>query len=123
MIESALRRVLIIDDDVHVCETLRRIMDHAGIGHRISLSAKSALAAATEFQPDTVIIDFVLPDQDGIALTQLIKRDHPEIRVVMISGLADFEETLGNLARSAGVNAFVPKPFRAAEILEVLKDL
>ena len=116
-----MQRVLIVDDDVHVCETLRRVLDHAGLSHRISLSAESATTAAAEFMPNAAIIDFVLPDTDGITLAQKLKRDCPEVRIVMISGVPEFEATLGAEARRAGVSVFVEKPFRAAEILDALK--
>lgn len=118
-----MQRVLIVDDDVHVCETLRRVLEHAGLVNEISVSAELAMRAATEFRPDAAIIDFVLPDTDGIALTQHLKKEFPGMHVVMISGIADFEELVGDLARSAGVSVFVQKPFRASEILAALSDL
>ena len=117
-----MQRILIVDDDVHVCETLRRVLEHAGLVNEISVSAELAMRAAAEFRPDAAIIDFVLPDTDGIILTEQLKREFPGIHVVMISGIADFEESVGDLARSAGVNVFVQKPFRASEILAALSD-
>lgn len=116
-----MERVLIVDDDVHVCETLRRLMEHAGFQHRICQTAAAAVTAFSGFDPDAAILDFVLPDTDGITLAQTFKSDHPDLRIIMVSGFSDFEETLGDQARAAGVNIFVEKPFRAKDILDALR--
>ena len=113
-------RVLIVDDDVDVCETLRRILGHVGIDNRISVTAASASAEADKYDPHAAIIDFVLPDTDGITLTQSIRSRHPDIKVVMISGVLELEAEVGQLARAAGVNTLVQKPFRASEIIDAL---
>ena len=120
--DCPMQRVMIVDDDVHVCETLSRVLEHVGIAHEVYQNAKSAARAAAVFLPDAAIIDFVLPDTDGISLAQQMKVAYPNLHVVMISGILDFEQDLGNLARASGVNAFVEKPFVAAEIVAALES-
>ncbi len=108
-------------DDVHVCKMLRRVLEYAGLQYEISVNAESVRSKAADFQPDAAIADFVLPDTDGIVPAQMLKENHPDLEIDMISGVPKFEETLGSLARAAEMTTFIAKPFRAAEILNAIR--
>ena len=113
-------RVLIVDDDVAVRETIQRILQSIPCESAVASSAAGALELARAFRPNLAIVDFVLPDEDGIALTSRLLDELPGITVTMVSGVPDFKERLGDLATAAGVAAFVAKPFRAQDILEMV---
>jgi DNA-binding response OmpR family regulator len=113
-------RVLVVDDDVAVRETLQRILQTVPYEFALASTAASAICLAETFKPDRAIIDFVLPDIDGIELTTTLKTANPKLRVTMISGVPDLKDQVGDLAKSAGVRNFVEKPFRAHEILEAI---
>lgn len=113
-------RVLVVDDDIAVRETIHRILQSVPCDSIVASTAAEALALARSFHPDLAIVDFVLPDEDGIALTERLLKEFPELKVTMVSGVPDFMERVGDLAMAAGVLTFVEKPFRAHEILKVL---
>ncbi len=100
---------------------LRRVLEYAGLQYEISVNAESVRSKAADFQPDAAIADFVLPDTDGIVPAQMLKENHPDLEIDMISSVLKFEETLGSLARAAEMTTFIAKPFRAAEILNSIE--
>ena len=114
-------RILIVDDDVAVRETLARILQTASCEHAVASTAAAALVLARTFRLDRAIVDFVLPDEDGIALTIRLREEFPDLVVTMVSGMPDFVVRVGDLAKAAGVVAFVEKPFLAQDILDAVK--
>jgi DNA-binding NarL/FixJ family response regulator len=108
--------VLIVDDHRMFAESLARLLsDEEEIAVRgIAASGLDAIELAARLQPQVVLMDYHLPDQDGVAVTAEIKRCHPEIMVVMLTGSADDRVLLA--AINAGCSGFLTKDRAAAEV-------
>jgi len=89
-------RILIIDDDRDVAESLAEYLELDG--HRVDVqhSARSGLAAATEQDYDQVIVDVGLPDADGVQIARSIQDAKAGTSVLLISGLSGSNLTLEN---------------------------
>lgn len=108
-------RILVVDDETGIRELLREILTDAG--HEVVV-AESAAQARTEFlshHPELVLLDVLLPDEDGIAVLQNWTRSHPSIPVVMLSGHATIDTAVE--ATRIGALDFLEKPIGLQRLL------
>jgi two-component system KDP operon response regulator KdpE len=111
--------ILVVDDDEYVHSTLAAAM--RGLRPEIIRAATAAdgLELALDRRPDLAIVDVGLPDLDGYALVRAL-RSRPELvdlRICILTGHLPDEE----LAREAGANAIIGKPFRLNEFLDTVR--
>lgn len=116
--------IVVVDDDEEVRQTLVRILE--GVGHTVHPAADgdSGIALCDSVAPDLVITDILMPEKEGIETIRELKRLHPSLRIVAISGggragILDFLD----MARALGADEVLQKPFRRSELLEVVDRL
>lgn len=113
------KRVLIVDDDAGVRESMKRVLEAAG--YEVVLSADGP-EAESQFAPgeiDLVLLDLNLPSQSGWELFEHLSREYPLVRVIIITGMPNQYET----ALAAGVGALMEKPIEVPELLKSMKAL
>jgi CheY-like chemotaxis protein len=89
--EKSKKRVLAVDDDASVCEFYSTALKTLGYEVGIAGDAKRAKESLGKTRPDVILMDIMMPDQDGISLTREL-RDDPktaDIPIIVVSGLAD----------------------------------
>ncbi|MCY3984806.1 MAG: sigma-54 dependent transcriptional regulator [Roseovarius sp.] len=113
--------ILIIDDDVDICNVLSAIIKREGYSTRISHNPDDALAAVSERCPDLIILDINFKGfkMDGIDILKIVKRDYPDIPLVIITAKGKIE--IAVRAIKLGAYDFIPKPFNADEIVVVIE--
>jgi len=115
--------VLIIDDDSLIREMLRLILIESGL----TVTGEAGDGATTrrllkENPPNVVLLDIVLPgEDDGLDLLRFIKKEYPEIHVIMVSGEPSSERV--QTAISSGARGFIVKPFNAQNVMSAFKRL
>ncbi|HEV7654674.1 MAG TPA: response regulator transcription factor [Mycobacteriales bacterium] len=82
-------------------------------------TAADGLALVARTCPDVVLLDFVLPDGDGVTVATALAHDHPETRVVMLTASEDAE--LITLAARAGAAGFVMKSGALSQLLDTIR--
>ncbi len=118
-------RILIIDDNGEVRGTMRSILEHAG--HTVleaSDGADALIQLNAGLAVDLVVTDLVMPRIDGLVMIHALKRSHPTLPVVAVSGgdaMGPTELLLS--AAGEGANISIPKPFRAAQLLSAVARL
>jgi len=102
---------LIVEDDQAVCNVLRKFVESLGYAVVVCNTAASAMAAFTAESPHLVLMDWLLPDMDGLELSKTFRASvrGKYLTILMISS-KDSPEDIAT-AISAGVNYFMPKPF------------
>ena len=105
------KKILAIDDEASVCDMYEQGLPPLGYEVRCVSNAKKAKEALAKFQPDLILMDIMMPDQDGISLTRDIRSDDrtSHIPILVVSGLSD-AATL-NDALLFGAVDYVVKPF------------
>jgi len=123
VIMSQALKILIVDDDLLIREMLRLIFSEAGL----NVCGEAGDSATTrqllkENLPNVVLLDIVLSgDDDGLDLLCFIKKEYPEIHVIMISGEPSSERV--QTAISNGACGFIVKPFNAQNVMTAFKRL
>ena len=107
--------VLVVDDDSSACRLIALILGRAGYECTEALDVSSALHAAEEREFALVTCDINMPGRSGLGLFRDLRARHPEIAVLMVSGMDDPE--LAATATDLGAYGYVLKPFVANEIL------
>lgn len=110
--------VFIVDDDVSVRRSLRRLVVSAGHEVRVFASAEAVLAEQDWPHPCCLIVDVSMPGMTGLDLLDALRTMRRTEPVILSSGYSD-AATLAR-ARQADVLAFLAKPFRATELLPLL---
>ena len=85
------KRVLAVDDDASVCEYYDQALRLSGYDVECAPSAARARDAIAKRRPDIILMDIMMPDQDGISFTRELRADTKtsDIPIIVISGLAD----------------------------------
>jgi DNA-binding NtrC family response regulator len=112
-------RVLIVDDDIRVADSLVKILSASGHEAVPAYSAEAAMKLAARLSPHAVISDIVMGPVSGIELANHMRENFPNCKVLLISGhttASDFGQRL--LTRSSSSLQFAPKPVPPARILE-----
>ena len=112
-------KILVVDDERIVCAGCKKILDEAGYQVKTTLSAKNALEMLKEEPFDIVITDIKMPELSGIELLEIIRRDHPEITVIVITGYSTVETAVE--AMKLGAFDYLPKPFTSDQVTLVIK--
>lgn len=109
-------RVLIVDDHVLFAEGLEAALQERGLEVvGIATRGREAVTLAGREQPDFVLIDVDLPDMDGVTVGRRILADHPEIKLMAVTGLHD--AGLVREAIRAGFQGFVMKESSISELM------
>ena len=113
--------VLIVDDHRMFAESLSRLLaDELGITVLgIAGSVRETMELVAKFEPQVLLLDYQLPDGDGVSLTADIKRAHPTTMIVMLTGSTEDRVLLG--AIDAGCSGFLTKDRAAVEVAEAVR--
>jgi excisionase family DNA binding protein len=117
-IESGKRKVLIVDDDAEIVELLTDVLDKDGRFELKTASSGYEAGMATErFQPELILLDYMLPDVNGNIVCQTIKKNpqFENIKIIIISGVVKQDE-IEQLLKS-GAEDFIRKPFDINELI------
>ncbi len=112
------KMILIVDDEPSNIELLSTFLTIIGYNTMSAANGKEAVEMALKLKPDLILMDVHLPEMDGLAATELLKKD-PEIRhipIVAISGYGMPEDK--KVAFEAGCDEYITKPFNLAQLKE-----
>ncbi|HCR13559.1 response regulator [Solidesulfovibrio sp.] len=117
----ARRRLLILDDEPIVVKRLKPAFQKAGYDVAVFTDSAAALAAFEQNPAHIVITDLKMEGMDGIAFLDRIKAVSPDTGVIVITGFATLETAKESFHK--GAFDFVAKPFKLADILDVVARL
>jgi putative two-component system response regulator len=108
-------RILIVDDEPYICELMSRWLTSEGYQCATAFTAEMAIERIQEQEFHLVITDIMMPGMSGLDLLSLIRKDYPEVAVIMVTAIDD--RKTGILALELGAYGYVIKPFDRNEVL------
>ena len=112
-------RILVVDDEMIVCESCQRILEEEGYEVEIALSGKEAFEKMKSNPFDIVITDLKMPGIDGMEVLKTLRKEYPDAIVIMITGYSTVETAVE--AMKLGAFDYIPKPFTPDEVSVVVK--
>lgn len=113
--------VLLVDDHRMFAESLGRLLsaepDLTLLG--VATTGADGVDLTTSLKPQVVLMDYQLPDGDGVSMAATIKRQHPQVMVVMLTGLA--EDAVLLAAIEAGCSGFLTKDRAAVDVVSAVR--
>ena len=113
------RSVLVVDDEADIRTLLKDLLSEEGYAARLAKTGAEAIEQITKDLPDLVMMDIKLPDQDGIGVLRQLKREHPELEVIVMTAFGGSSTAIK--AMEHGAYDYVTKPFDIDDLLATLK--
>ena len=111
--------ILVVDDDQRIRQMLSRYFDQEG--YRVSVAADGvALRAQLTDSVDVILLDVVMPGEDGLTLAREI-RAKSDVGIIMLTGRDDVLDRIVGL--EVGADDYIPKPFHLREVLARVKSV
>ncbi|MBR5370772.1 MAG: response regulator transcription factor [Oscillospiraceae bacterium] len=112
----AMEKILIVDDDLNICELLRLNLEHEGYRTLISNDGEEAINKFNAMDPNVVLLDVMLPGKkNGLQVCAEIRKENAQVPIIMISAKSEsFDEVLG---LNLGADDYITKPFDPRVVL------
>ena len=114
-------RILVVDDDRAVRESLRRSLSFNGYTVDLAEDGVEALEAITNDRPDAVVLDVMMPRMDGLEVCRQMRSTGDDLPILVLTARDSVSERVGGL--DAGADDYLPKPFALEELLARLRAL
>lgn len=113
--------ILIIDDEAILAKNAARFLEKGGHGVMTAGTGREGLRIFSEFRPDAVVLDYRLPDMDGLGVIAGIRAEDAQVPIIMITGHGSIE--LAVEAMKAGANDLLTKPVALGELRQRIGQL
>lgn len=120
MTDKKAKKVLIIEDEGEMCLLLNIILDSKDMELDHVKDLKNATEYLQSSDPAVVILDNKLPDGYGVDYISYIKANHPNVRIIMISG---YGSAAKDVALANGADVYMEKPFTRGQLYDTIQNL
>ncbi|AEF42006.1 response regulator transcription factor [Hoyosella subflava] len=114
-------RILVVDDDRAVRESLRRSLSFNGYTVELAVDGADALEKVAEAPPDAIVLDVMMPRMDGLEVCRRLRSQGDERPILVLTARDSVSERVSGL--DAGADDYLPKPFALEELLARLRAL
>jgi CheY-like chemotaxis protein len=115
-------RVLVVDDEQVIADTLARILDLNGFEASAVYTGTAAVESARSIQPDLIISDVIMPDMNGIEAAIRIRGFLPDCKILLFSGQAATADLLETARAQGHEFEILAKPVHPSDLLAKLKS-
>ena len=116
-------RVLVVDDEYSIADSLHEILRRQGFDVAIAYSGRMAVEAARLWKPDVLLSDVVMPEMNGVEAAICIRAAHPQCRVLLFSGHSLAGLATEDTLQALNVSEVIPKPIRPSELIEKIRSV
>ncbi|WP_285846872.1 MULTISPECIES: response regulator [Bacillales] len=116
-----MKSLLIVDDQAGIRLLLNEVFTKEGFEARLAANGAEALQLITEKEPDCVLLDMKMPGIDGVEVLKRLKKDWPQIPVIMMTAYGEVELT--EEAIKNGAEKYFTKPFNIYEVRDAVKEI
>lgn len=116
-----MKRILVVDDDAELRETLQEALEGENYQVSIGRNGDEGIRLAKEMDFDLIMLDLVMPGLSGMESLLLLRRDHPRVKIIMMTAFSTIENAVEAMRR--GADDYLTKPFRLDEMITGVKRL
>jgi len=120
-IDQATQRILVVDDENSISELIATSLKFVGFDVRTASSGAQALQIAEEFKPHALILDVMLPDQNGFEVCRQLRNEGHNVGVLFLTAKDSTEDKIAGL--TIGGDDYMTKPFSLEELVARLRAL
>ena len=115
--------ILVVDDEDQIRRLIHETLEQAGYHVTEARDGKEALQQYRLAPADLVIMDILMPDQDGLETTVTLRREFPNVKIIAITGGSDMIGILTflDVAKMLGAHSMLQKPFDMKTLLDTVK--
>lgn len=111
-------KILIVDDDINICELLRIYLEKEGFQADVVTNGLTAVDAFNSIKPDLILLDIMLPGLDGWQICREIRKTS-QVPIIMLTAKGEtFDKVLG---LELGADDYITKPFETKEVIARIK--
>jgi two-component system alkaline phosphatase synthesis response regulator PhoP len=118
-----MKRILVVEDEEEVAGLLKARLESNGYEVRLADRGRDALEAARADRPDLVVLDLMLPDMDGYAVSEQLRERYSSRTLPILMLTARYQPRDKLLGFGMGADAFMTKPFNPRELLSTIAEL
>ncbi len=107
--------ILVVDDEPAIVQVIRERLEREGFGVRAAACGEAALDAVAEDSPDLIILDLMLPDQDGFEILRHLRHGGDDVPVIILTARDDDVDVVVGL--ELGADDYIAKPFNPRELV------
>jgi len=119
--EGPSQRILVVDDEPNITDLVATVLRYEGFEVDVAANGWDALRKATEFGPDLVVLDVMLPDRDGFEVQQRLRDRGMGVPVIFLSARDASEDKIRGL--TLGGDDYVTKPFSLEELVARIRTV
>lgn len=113
--QNNMKKVLLVDDDLRMRELLQRYLGEQGFTVKAVSDSTEMDAALTHEHPDLLVLDLMLPGEDGLAICRRLRANNSNLPIIMLTARGDEVDRIIGL--EMGADDYLPKPFNPRELL------
>ena len=106
-------RLMVVEDEVPIADLLQYGLSKEGFHVACTHTAGAAIVMAAQFQPQIILLDWMLPDMDGLELCRILSAEY-NVPIIMLTARSDMEDKLKGL--ESGADDYMTKPFDMREV-------
>ncbi|PRC48149.1 DNA-binding response regulator, partial [Mycobacterium sp. ITM-2017-0098] len=114
-------RILVVDDDRAVRESLRRSLSFNGYSVEMAQDGREALDLIASSRPDALVLDVMMPRLDGLEVCRQLRSSGDDLPILVLTARDSVSERVAGL--DAGADDYLPKPFALEELLARMRAL
>ena len=115
------QRILVVDDEPRITDLVAMALRYEGFEVESAATGRAALKAVEDFRPALVVLDVMLPDMDGFAVTERLAADRVKVPILFLTARDAVEDKVRGL--TLGGDDYVTKPFSLEELVARIRAL
>jgi DNA-binding NtrC family response regulator len=116
------RRILIVDDETAIANSLELIFSISGYETRAAYSAEQAIEIMTEWEPDVAVVDVMLPWMNGIDFAVKLEAQYPDCAIVLMSGHPGTSALISTAEQDGHSFDILAKPLHPERLLSAVSN-
>ncbi len=118
MTEKERKRILVVDEEVNVCKSIRHVLLRESYEVDMALSEQEALSIESQRSYDVIIVDLMMPGMGGLDLLRLLMSSYPSAKIIVIAGYPMSKTAVQS--EQIGAFDYLSKPFLPSELRSLI---